>query len=231
MKKKAITITLVMLTILSSFAQINKTKLSPNIKEGEIRSKMNIVKINKLNSLKNLNDIQKLSIKSSQLSSEQESARYSRSWSINPNKLSDGSLKLLNSRGYISTAPPNLFLTTDDDSGSTNVSSGSSNEIELGIFPLKLSLAVSTGAEYRINIKSRRTPHTNHIYMATTNGGQQGYSIIRLELNSRDEYNGIFQAENSANMEIYLTAIANPDNHYHDWMMLTVKEIRVDQIN
>ena len=65
---------------------------------------MDIVKINKLNGLKSLNEIQKLSLKSTQLSTEQGRAHSSRSWSLNVNKFRDCNLRLLRFRGYISTA-------------------------------------------------------------------------------------------------------------------------------
>ena len=82
-----------------------------------------------------------------------------------------------------------------------------------------------------MKIVSSKTPFTNYIYVATKFQGQQNFNIARIDLNSREEYNYIIQEENTGNMELFFTAIPNPPGQYHDWMDLTIKEIRIDRIN
>lgn len=231
MKKVITTITLVIIMMAGTSAQVKKPKISVNTSKISTVKKLPRLKVNDLSKFKSLDDIKKLDAPTEQVTKEQENASSSQIRIINVNKLRDGDLKLVSARGSISTNPPTFWLHTKDSDNNNSVQSGTENSINTGVFPLKLSFRMVAGVEYRLKIKSSRSPYTNIIYVATQFHGQQTYTLTRLELNNQEEYNHIMQENTTGNMTLFFTAKPNPEGHYHDWMDLAVKEIQVGRIN
>lgn len=232
MKKLITTLALAIIMVAGTNAQINKPKISINTTKINTVKTLPGLKVNDLSKLKSLDDIKKLDAPTSQVTTEQERASSSQSWSINTLKLRDGHFSLVRLNGYISTSPLSMWAHTKENSPTgEDVESNRSNSSYYRAFPLELKFRAEAGAEYRVKIKGGRRGSNSHIYAVIKNENEQSSFISRIEINSLGDYNHIIPTNNTGNISLLFSTLAQPPGHINDWIDLYFREITLERIN
>ena len=247
MKKVITAISVILLMVTLTNAQIKKSNVKLNTTK--INSGISIqqgLKVNKLSKLKSLGDFKKLNIPTQQVTKELLNKKPTRTWKINPRKLSDGSLKLNIFNGIMSQTRwvyGDGTWDEDLDEYLQELSEGrDTRRGRISTWRLQIEFRVSGGVEYRLKLKGiNSTENIDNKYIYVSRSSRNGNYISRINMNELNEYNYIFKEPNSSEVELLFTAIPvlreNRDprttsrvNSNH-WQRVGISEIRIDRID
>ncbi len=195
------------------------------------------LKINNLNKFKTFGDFKKLNIPVQQTTKELLNKKPTRTWTINPRKLTYGSLKFEKlmwgtitptSWRYGSGSFRRINEHVERLNRGRNVSSNNTADV----FTLKIKFRASGASEYRLKLKEiDHMSHENYRdkYIYVRRISKNGLFISRLNMNELEEYNYIFKEPNSCDINLEFTGAPNLGRV--DWELVTISEIRIDKIN
>ncbi|MGJ8744376.1 hypothetical protein [Polaribacter sp.] len=243
MKNIIISAVLVLITITNSEAQIKKTKISVRQNAVQKDKITQGLKINKLSNLNSLGDFSKLKIPIQQNTKELLNKKPTRTWSINPRKINDGSLKLIQFNGVTKQSSWTYGGSYDENLDRVLESFNSGRIRHRGqshIWPIQVQFRVSGGIEYRVKLKDLVLPETiNNKYIYVTRRHKSGWYISRINMNESGEFNYIFKEPNSGDIELHFTAIPElRESHASSsrvnsnvWNWVSISEIQIDRID
>lgn len=221
MKKIILIFSLVFYT--TANAQIKKTSVKVNNKQTQQANFGVLLKSNV--KLKSLQDLNKLNIPLTQITSEKLNAKPTQSWEITPLKLIDGVLKLDSFSGNYGLDYWRWFT----DTNFSELENGTTENRNNKVLPITIKFRATGGVEYRLKINQRLvlpTREFNFIYI------KKGNLISKVQMSSGLEFNYIFKETRSGEIEISISGVVisahtNSGGSYP----IHTEKIEIDRIN